>query len=49
MVVHANARRGRATSFVEVAGPYERGRPGYLEDAVRSWERRAMTYAEAPV
>jgi len=35
MVAHRDERRGRATSFAEVAGPYERGRPGYPEDAVR--------------
>jgi len=28
-------RRGPASSFAEVAGPYERGRPGYPEEAVR--------------
>ena len=27
--------RGPASSFAHVAGPYERGRPGYPDDAVR--------------
>lgn len=35
MIVNRDERRGRATSFAEVAGAYERARPGYPDDAVR--------------
>lgn len=35
MVVHRDERRGPASSFAEVAGAYERGRPGYPQEAVR--------------
>jgi SAM-dependent methyltransferase len=35
MVVHRDERRGRASSFGEVADAYERARPGYPDDAVR--------------
>jgi ubiquinone/menaquinone biosynthesis C-methylase UbiE len=35
MIVHRDDRRGRATSFADVADAYERARPGYPEDAVR--------------
>src|SRR5262245_57888935 len=35
MVVHRDERRGRASSFGEVAEAYERARPGYPDDAVR--------------
>lgn len=35
MVVNRNSRRGRAESFSHVAEAYERGRPGYPEDALR--------------
>jgi SAM-dependent methyltransferase len=34
MVVHRDERRGRASSFGEVAGAYQRARPGYPDDAV---------------
>lgn len=34
MVVHRDERRGRASSFGDVADAYERARPGYPEDAV---------------
>ncbi|MDH5334239.1 MAG: class I SAM-dependent methyltransferase, partial [Thermoleophilia bacterium] len=34
MIVHRDERRGRATSFAEVADAYERGRPGYPGEAV---------------
>ena len=35
MVVNRDEKRGRASSFGEVADAYERARPGYPEDAVR--------------
>jgi SAM-dependent methyltransferase len=35
MVVHRDGRRGPPSSFAYVADAYERGRPGYPEDAVR--------------
>jgi SAM-dependent methyltransferase len=35
MVVHRDARRGPPSSFAKVADSYERGRPGYPEEAVR--------------
>jgi SAM-dependent methyltransferase len=35
MVVHRDERRGPPSSFAEVADAYERGRPGYPEEAVR--------------
>jgi SAM-dependent methyltransferase len=35
VVVHRDERRGRASSFAEVADAYERARPGYPDDAVR--------------
>jgi ubiquinone/menaquinone biosynthesis C-methylase UbiE len=35
VIVNRDERRGRATSFAEVADAYERARPGYPEDAVR--------------
>lgn len=35
MIVNRDERRGRATSFGDVADAYERARPGYPEDAVR--------------
>jgi SAM-dependent methyltransferase len=35
MVVNRDERRGRASSFGEVADAYERARPGYPEDGVR--------------
>ena len=35
MIVNRDERRGRATSFVDVADAYERARPGYPDDAVR--------------
>lgn len=36
MIVHRDHdRRGPHTAFAEVAGAYERGRPGYPEEAVR--------------
>jgi SAM-dependent methyltransferase len=35
VIVNRDERRGRATSFAEVADAYERGRPGYPLDAVR--------------
>ena len=35
MIVNRDEKRGRATSFSEVADAYERARPGYPEDAVR--------------
>ncbi len=35
MIVNRDERRGRATSFAEVADAYERARPGYPDDAVR--------------
>jgi len=34
VIVHRDERRGRATSFAEVADAYERGRPGYPGEAV---------------
>jgi len=35
VIVHRDERRGRVSSFAEVADEYERARPGYPEDAVR--------------
>ena len=35
MVVHRDERRGPPSSFAKVADAYERGRPGYPEEAVR--------------
>jgi SAM-dependent methyltransferase len=35
MVVNRDGRRGPPTSFARVADEYERGRPGYPEEAVR--------------
>ncbi len=35
MIVHRDERRGRASSFADVADAYERARPGYPDDAVR--------------
>ena len=35
MIVNRDERRGRATSFGDVADAYERARPGYPEEAVR--------------
>jgi SAM-dependent methyltransferase len=35
MVVNRDEKRGRASSFAAVADAYERGRPGYPEEAVR--------------
>jgi SAM-dependent methyltransferase len=35
MVVNRDERRGRASSFGDVADAYERARPGYPEDSVR--------------
>lgn len=35
MIVNRDERRGRATSFADVADAYERARPGYPEEAVR--------------
>ena len=35
MIVSRDERRGRATSFADVADAYERSRPGYPVDAVR--------------
>lgn len=35
MIVNRDERRGRASSFGEVADAYERSRPGYPDDAVR--------------
>jgi len=35
VVVHRDERRGRASSFGEVADAYERARPGYPDEAVR--------------
>lgn len=35
MIVNRDERRGRASSFGEVADAYERARPGYPDDAVR--------------
>jgi SAM-dependent methyltransferase len=35
VIVNRDERRGRATSFAEVADAYERARPGYPEEAVR--------------
>jgi len=35
MVVYRDGRRGPPSAFAEVAGAYERGRPGYPEEAVR--------------
>ena len=35
MIVNRDEKRGRATSFAEVADAYERARPGYPDDAVR--------------
>jgi ubiquinone/menaquinone biosynthesis C-methylase UbiE len=34
MIVHRDERRGRASSFADVADAYERARPGYPEEAV---------------
>ncbi|MCY7304180.1 MAG: hypothetical protein LH654_14355 [Thermoleophilia bacterium] len=35
MALDDEERRRRATSFADVAGAYERFRPGYPDDAVR--------------
>jgi SAM-dependent methyltransferase len=35
VIVNRDERRGRATSFADVADAYERARPGYPEEAVR--------------
>jgi hypothetical protein len=35
VIVNRDERRGRASSFGEVADAYERARPEYPEDAVR--------------
>ncbi len=35
MIVNRDERRGRASSFADVADAYERARPGYPEEAVR--------------
>ncbi len=35
MIVNRDEKRGRATSFADVADAYERARPGYPEEAVR--------------
>ena len=35
MIVNRDEKRGRATSFADVADAYERARPGYPEQAVR--------------
>lgn len=35
MVVHRDGRRGPSSSFAKVADAYERGRPGYPEEAIR--------------
>ena len=35
MVVHRDERRGPPSSFAKVADAYERGRPGYPDEAVR--------------
>jgi SAM-dependent methyltransferase len=34
MIVNRDSRRGRAESFADVADAYERGRPGYPEEAL---------------